>query len=345
MVRQSNNDLFLRKTYMHTYSKLFVALIPIALLVGLYFSTSTKVVQYNFQRSKINNSLILEKIYDTNNKETNLFSLESTNNKFYLIYKNHISLFDPSNGSVKSIFRCENGENIVETSTNANTISIHITKSSLIFLSTESHKIINKIQVKGLSRFSLIHRGFDAAYIFEKKLQEFLLIKNDIGDTLINKNLFPITNDGAISNDGHFSYDHSNYLIYRYNYRDSILLIDLTEKTLSYILPHDKCNRPIKVLKDHMGYKPSIDMKVSHTNSFFKNNKLYIISSNLGLTENKNFFKDSSIIDVYDIKKGEYIHSIAVKNQGGSLIDMNTMSSGDLIGLFNNGIICKFKLL
>jgi hypothetical protein len=127
--------------------------------------------------------------------------------------------------------------------------------------------------------------------------------------------------DGLICEDGTLLYDRfSNDVVYLYDYRNQYIVMDTSLNLLNRFNTIDSFTRaPIKVT--HVKYKnystlASPPFRVN-LESFVTGRKLFVRSGLMSKKEDESDFRNSTVLDVYDITKGEYMYSFYLKDVNG----------------------------
>ena len=171
--------------------------------------------------------------------------------------------------------------------------------------------------------------------------------KNELSlGKIVNKKLiksqvvFRLKIDGLMSKDGMLLYDevtkkivYVSYYTNRYSVSDSNLNLKLEAKTRDTVnYPKIKVGKPDKHGKITMVAPP----KVTNKTCAIYNNYLFIQSALLADNEKKEFFNESSVIDVYDIRKGLYKLSFYIPDYDNKKIKEFKVFGDKLIAMFED---------
>jgi hypothetical protein len=183
---------------------------------------------------------------------------------------------------------------------------------------------------------------------YQNGLQLALLNRLDTPRFKFNFNLLTQQQDGLFSVYGYIiPYKQENKIIYVYTYRNQYLVIDSNMQNHQIKNTIDSFSiAPIRVGSYNQNSQHALSSPgnvVNGASCVYKNN-LYIKSTLLAKNEDVATFMNSSTIDVYDLKKGEYAFSFHIPNlNNNKFTDFRIVD--DYIYVILKNKIAKFKII
>lgn len=203
---------------------------------------------------------------------------------------NHFYLF---NGAKRSILFGDNGTWLAKENSVFKPYfqeAIAINPGSIVF-----RYISNKTNSNSLRKESFSTKRIENSNILEKQVDGLFCTTGILG---LNRQL--------------------NHLTYMYLYRNQILVIDTNMnviKKIKTIDPIDSAKFEVSTIKsDHSKVFSSPPLLVNSKCDNWKN-YLFIHSKLMGRHEDDVLFRNSTVIDIYDLQKGIYCYSIYLPNQ------------------------------
>lgn len=180
---------------------------------------------------------------------------------------------------------------------------------------------------------------------FKDKKKEHVLAKRTTYEPYLRKvdNILQKQIDGIFCTDGMLLYNDSlKSLIYIYFYRnefiytDSNLNVQYRGHTLDSI---SKAKIKIGEIKSQGSITLTSPALIVNKKSITHNNWLFINSNILAKNENPSDFKQNSVIDVYDLSRGNYRFSFYIPPFNKHLVSEFRVSKNKLVALYENVIV------
>lgn len=167
------------------------------------------------------------------------------------------------------------------------------------------------------------------------------------GKSTIKKELLKKQIDGFFDCDGMLQYDtEKKYLIYLYYYRNQFIVADSSLNLLheSHTIDTTEHARlKVVYLKERGERKLGAPPYIVNIQSTASQGRLLINSAITGRFEDKNMWKNASIVDVYDITEKTYLSSIYIYDQEGYKMD-GMMLYGSNLYVLLGGNLQRYKL-
>lgn len=185
-----------------------------------------------------------------------------------------------------------------------------------------------------LKSYSKLSKQMDLATLRQSKFEFGGILKKQI--------------DGLIDVTGDLHYSKSlKKALYVYTYRNEYLIIDslLNQTERGNTLDTFKIVQ-LKLSDIKSRNSTMVDGESAATNirSRVLDNHLLIQSNIMSSSENETRFRQSSIIDIYDIKSKKYISSFYIPNYKGKHLTDFKLTNKNLVALFDRDIVCyEFK--
>jgi hypothetical protein len=168
--------------------------------------------------------------------------------------------------------------------------------------------------------------------------------KDDNIEVELNHDLLKVQKDGKFDTDGLLLWDgDSQKTAYVYYYRNQYEVADRnliylqTGKSIDTI---SQAQIDVAYYKGDDSYKKGKSTFVHKTGGIY-GNQLYINSDRLGKFESEEVLNSASIIDQYDVEKGEYIHSFYFYHQPNQKLREIKVIRNTLIGMVGNQLLLQ----
>lgn len=176
-------------------------------------------------------------------------------------------------------------------------------------------------KIVSVSPASFIARGFDP----KVKSKDQVFIKENIisGERITNTTVFPLLHDAGLSTDGNLHYDPATGLLsYVAFYNNGLIALDTNlavayqANTIdSFFFSHTQIGA-IQTA-DEVKFTNAGPKKIVNADNNVHNGILYNRSLIRADNEDKNVFKKSAVLDLYNTRKGMYIGSLYIPNSQG----------------------------
>jgi hypothetical protein len=196
---------------------------------------------------------------------------------------------------------------------------------------------------------TLISKSSMGIKTFDPSLRQNILAKTNLGLTTVKRfpDLLTKNGDGIFSLDGIIASNRTNRrLIYVYFYKNQFIYLDtnfnplLKGKTIDSItVPHIKLSR----INSQNAITFSAPPLVVNKSCFLDTSLLYINSGMRARNETEEIFNDNSVIDIYNLKNGEYIYSFYVPDNYHKKVKEFFVCDHRLVALYDNALI-SFKI-
>jgi hypothetical protein len=184
---------------------------------------------------------------------------------------------------------------------------------------------------------------------FRKHALDYNLAKETINpvSAKIFSNILEQRNDGIFGNDGMLVYDrNASLLVYIYFYRNQYICMD-TNLNIVYrantIDTTAKGNIKMANIKTDNTFTLAAPPIVVNRNSCVQNKILFINSGLKADNENKTVFNNSSVIDLYDVEKGKYKHSVYIPNYNGEKMKQFYILNNNCIGVISGHYLLLYQ--
>lgn len=169
----------------------------------------------------------------------------------------------------------------------------------------------------------------------------------DRGQTILNPKILQKQVDGVFDTDGMLLYSKDlQKIIYLYAYRNEFTVADNSLKIKYRGNTIDTISRAQLQITEDKNYHQRMFSRPPlfvNKNSAVYNNLLFVNSAIPGRYEDDRMWKNSSVIDVYDLNKKSYVLSFAVPNLDGKRMKSLLVTKDQLYILIGNKII-QYKL-
>lgn len=180
-------------------------------------------------------------------------------------------------------------------------------------------------------------------YISNKSNQNSLRKESRSAGRINNDKILEKQVDGLFCTDGVLTYNSTlKQLIYVYYYRNQILLIDTNLNLLrkmKTIDPVDTAKFKVSTIKSSRSTTFSSPALLVNGNCSSWGNYLFVQSKLMGKHEDETSFKNSSVIDIYDLKKYSYLCSLYLPNFKGHSIRQFKVIGDSIFALSDRYII------
>ncbi len=179
---------------------------------------------------------------------------------------------------------------------------------------------------------------------------DFYLSKIDLSGhlSIVDSSLLPYKTDGGFYNDGVLLFDKSSYsILFVAYYRNEFICLD-TNLNLSYRgkTIDTFSNTSVAVIKERLdtswSYTMSKPPKLINRKSNVDNGLLYIQSNIKADNEATSDFKNNSVIDVYNIKNGVYLHSFYLPHFDGKEVTDYRIKGNMLTALYDKSAVIYY---
>jgi len=212
---------------------------------------------------------------------------------------------------------------------------------------------ITKLQVPLLTRLapisstSMVARSFDTS----QTNQIFVKLELNTGKIIKENPLFRLNNDGGFSTDGILNYDYNtNTILYIQFYQNIFYALDSNlnflykSKTIDTINTNTSQSRAFSNPETNKGSRmSSVPLKRTHNGTCVGNGRLYVLGSLHADNESPEITRQNTVVDIYEIKDGNYISSFYIPNINGKKISSIQIINDTLITL-TKGTITTWKL-
>ena len=197
------------------------------------------------------------------------------------------------------------------------------------------------IELIPLSTSSFILKTYDSV------LEQNILSKNTLHPTDIKKppNVLEKQIDGLFCVNGDLHYDDSlSHLVYVYSYRNQFILLDTNLNIIYKGRTIDTVSRAqIKVSELKSGKEKKFVLSspplIVNKKSCISNNLLFIQSGLIANNENRNSFYRKSVIDIYNLRNGQYKFSFYLPEYKNKKVSDFIVHDGVLIALYDHYLL------
>lgn len=182
---------------------------------------------------------------------------------------------------------------------------------------------------------------------FESRLTDQIFVRYDFNTGLLRKEdgISQIYGDGGIISDGQLHFDaETKKLCYIYYYKNLLLSFDTSLSNADRFFTIDTM-RSFKMKTGKVknsgteAYTNITPSNVINKVNDVKNGLLFNMSALKADNESDKFFSENSIIDIVDLRNGQYLGSIYLPVFNGSKLERFVISNNRLIGLYKNSIV------
>lgn len=161
------------------------------------------------------------------------------------------------------------------------------------------------------------------------------IMKNDGSEKVtFNKNLLDKQIDGFFDTDGKLLFNSKHQkLIYVYYYRNEYLITNtsLSEKKVAHTIDTtSKANIKVVRLKDTQASTIASPMRIVNKSACTEGDFLYIHSNLIGQFEQKEMWKQASVVDVYSLLDNSYLFSFYLYDKHGHKISDFVVDNGKI---------------
>lgn len=214
--------------------------------------------------------------------------------------------------------------------------------------------------------------GFDKKVLYQKKLNSpllrsvllqnnsFLLKTVSLSDNYANPffelyhpedssasavidTLIPHFGKGALTSDGQFVKNNNGEVLHYFYYMSRIFWFDKFGKPLTAFNTIDGNNLPPPVIKTTTGYTLSPEAHVIHSAAFADDTHLYISSNIRSADISEEDFENNYVIDVYDIRKGQYENSFFLPRDKDNMLSSMLIKDGNIYAVAKNRYLTIYK--
>jgi hypothetical protein len=192
-----------------------------------------------------------------------------------------------------------------------------------------------------ISNSTYIFRGFDSTI----KTADQILVKTNLysGEIIRDSIAIDMTHDMGIKSDGFLNFDPvTNLLTYVYAYKNEFICIDTNLNLVNKYKTVDNIREYQTTVGNVSKSKVFTNVtarRVLNKKSIAVNGKLYNISNIKSDNEDKDDFIKSTVIDVYDIQKGNYLQSFYIPLYKRERVKNFKIANELLVAVYTNYIV------
>ncbi|HTI09221.1 MAG TPA: hypothetical protein VL832_11720 [Puia sp.] len=182
---------------------------------------------------------------------------------------------------------------------------------------------------------------------FEPKLTDQIFVRYNFSTGLLKKekNISEIAGDGGIISDGQLYFDPSiNKSVYVYFYKNLLLSFDTSLDFVNRFYSIDtissfKMQTGLVKNGDTRAYTNISPANVVNKVNGVQDGLLFNMSALKADNETDAFFYNNSILDIIDLKNGQYLGSIYSPTINGNKLSKFILSDNELIGLYRHSLV------